>query len=28
MTCSALLFSNFVEEKREKEKHDIFTCLI
>jgi hypothetical protein len=29
-TCSALLFSDFVEEKRdkkEKEKHVIFACL-
>jgi hypothetical protein len=25
--CSTLLFSDFVEEKREKEKHDIFACL-
>jgi hypothetical protein len=26
-TCSVLLFSDFAEEKREKEKHDIFVCL-
>jgi hypothetical protein len=26
-TCSALLFSDFAKEKREKEKHDIFASL-
>jgi hypothetical protein len=26
-TSSALLFFDFAEEKREKEKHEVFVCL-